>query len=372
MLRGVFDLGRSLLLTLEPERAHEAALRALEVGIYPRQTVADSPALATKVLGLDFPNPVGIAAGFDKNARVADAILAIGFGFAEIGTVTPRPQHGNPSPRVFRLIHDRGLINRLGFNNEGHGAALQRMKRRHSNGGIVGVNIGANKDSIDRVEDYLSGLATFYDVANYFTVNISSPNTPGLRDLQAPDALNDLLSKLMIARHDLTKRHGEKRPIIVKLAPDIASEDLPIITDLLMSHRVDGICVSNTTLARDNITEPRLEKQAGGVSGRPLFELSTRMLSDVYQLTNGQVPLIGVGGIDSPEAALTKIEAGASLLQLYTGLVFEGLGLIARIKQRLCDSVQEAGVGTVKDLVGRRADAWSTCSRGRASHNYRD
>ncbi|MEE9590493.1 MAG: quinone-dependent dihydroorotate dehydrogenase [Hyphomicrobiaceae bacterium] len=358
MLKDVFSLARPMLLALEPERAHEATLKSLEAGFYPKQAGPDPGSLAQDLLGLHFPNPLGIAAGFDKNARVPSQILNLGLGFAEIGTVTPEPQAGNPRPRVFRLIKDRGVINRLGFNNEGHAAALRRLEQREPGSGIVGVNIGANKDATDRIADYVAGLETFYRVASYFTVNVSSPNTPGLRDLQAPAALDDLLARLLAARQRLIDRGQPQRPIIVKLAPDIVDEDLPAITDRLVAHKVEGICVSNTTLARDHLGDPVLAKQAGGLSGRPLFERATRMLARVYELTDGSVTLIGVGGIDSGDTALAKVEAGASLLQLYTGLIFEGPSLVDRIKQRLDKAVAEAGFQNIGELVGRRAKDW--------------
>lgn len=357
MLTSLFDFARPALLTLSPEDAHEVTLRSLEMGIYPRCSRPDDPALAVSVFGLTFPNPVGIAAGFDKDARVPDASLAMGCGFAEIGTTTPLPQSGNPRPRVFRLVADRAVINRLGFNNAGHAAALERLKRR-TGGGIVAVNIGANKDSADRAADYVKGLETFYDVASTFTVNISSPNTPGLRDLQAPAALDDLLGRIMSARKILVKAGRPKRPIVVKLAPDIAEEDIGPITGRLLAHEVDGIAVSNTTLARTGLQDGN-RKEAGGLSGRPLFLRATVMLAKVHQATRGQVPLIGIGGIDSGEAALAKIEAGASLVQLYTGLIYEGPGLIQRIKDHLAKACRERGVGSLAQITGVKAAEWA-------------
>ena len=271
LFNGLFDLARPMLFALDPEAAHEATLRSLEAGLHPRQTATDDPRLALNVWSLAFPNPIGIAAGFDKDARVPDAILRIGFGFAEIGTVTPRPQPGNPVPRVFRLTADRALINRLGFNNGGHQAALSRLKKRAPTG-IVGVNVGANKESTDRSADYVAGITTFNKVASYFTVNISSPNTPGLRDLQAPAALDELLTRVMAARSSLIAAGQPRRPIIVKIAPDIAEADLPAIAERLVAHSVDGIAVSNTTLARQGLTDELRAKEAGGVSGRPVFQ----------------------------------------------------------------------------------------------------
>jgi dihydroorotate dehydrogenase len=346
-----------MLLTLAPEQAHEATLKALELGIHPRQTEPDDPRLAVEIWGLRFPNPVGIAAGFDKDARVPDAVLALGCGFAEVGTVTPQPQEGNAPPRVFRLIRDRAIINRLGFNNAGHAAALERLRRRPRRG-IVGVNIGANKTSTDRIADYVLGVEAFAPVASYLTVNISSPNTPGLRDLQAPAELDALLARVMAARDRATA--SGRCPIIVKLSPDIAEADLEPIAKRLLAHAVDGIAVSNTTLARPALSDAETARQAGGLSGRPLFQRSTAMLARVHRLTGGRVPLIGIGGIDSGPTALAKIEAGATLLQLYTGLVYEGPGLIRRIKEHLAEAVARTNVASIGELSGSKAAEWAS------------
>ena len=363
MLSALYALARPALFALEPEVAHEATLKALESGVYPRGDCSSDTGLAQTVFNLNFSNPVGIAAGYDKDARVPDGVLGLGCGFAEVGTVTPRPQSGNPQPRVFRLVGDNGLINRLGFNNGGHAAALSRLEARVSRGGIVGVNIGANKDSTDRSADYVKGIETFHPVASYFTVNISSPNTPGLRDLQAPEALDELLCRVMAARMALEAKGGARRPIIVKIAPDIFEDDIPAIVDLLKVHSVDGIAVANTTLSRKGLTDAK-SGEAGGVSGRPVFNRSTAMLARVYQATGGTIPLIGIGGIDSPETALAKIEAGATLLQLYTGLIYEGPALIGRIKSRLAEEVRHAGPGGLASIRGRKADDWARKALG--------
>ena len=352
-MSGLFGLGQSLLLALPPERAHDLAIKSLELGLYPRASRPDDSRLAQHLLGLDFPNPVGMAAGFDKNARVPRELLAIGFGFVEVGTLTPHSQSGNASPRLFRSIADRAIINRLGFNNEGQDAALERLKPRL--GGIVGVNLGAGRDSEDRIGDYVRGIARMAEVASYFTINISSPNTPGLRDLQAPEALDALLKRVRDARAALPR----KPALLVKLAPDITDEDLPEVVRVIVSHGVDGIVVSNTTLSREGLSNRAFAREAGGLSGQPLFARATRMLARVYRLTEGRLPLIGVGGVDSPETALVKIEAGASLLQLYTGLVFEGPSLIGRIKQALVAAMEQTGADSLKPLIGSRADYWA-------------
>lgn len=358
MLSALSGLARPALLALEPEVAHEVTLRALELGVYPRGRASPDLALEVKLWGLTFPNPLGVAAGFDKDARVPDAVLGLGCGFAEIGTTTPRPQPGNPAPRVIRLIPDRAVINRLGFNNAGHEAALARLKA-HRPRGIIGVNIGANKDSVDRAADYVAGIDAFYDVASYFAVNISSPNTPGLRDLQAPAALDELLGRVMAARAAKVAGGAVRRPIVVKIAPDIAEDDIGPITEALIRHGADGIAVSNTTLARPPGLVDPAAREAGGLSGRPLFARATAMLARVYRATKGEIPLIGIGGIDSPEAALAKIEAGASLLQLYTGLIYEGPGLIGRINAHLARVCRERRVASLTELVGTRAEEWA-------------
>ena len=308
---------------------------------------------------MSLSNPIAVAAGFDKDARVPDAVLGIGCGFAEIGSVTPLAQAGNPKPRIFRLPGAHGVINRLGFNNGGHDAALARLKSRARRGGIVGVNIGANKDAADRTGDYVMGIATFYDVASYFAVNISSPNTPGLRDLQAPAALDELLGRVMEARTQQMSADKPRRPIVVKIAPDVAEEDIPAICERLVAHDVDAIAATNTTLARPGVAHDPTSTETGGLSGRPLFHRSTAMLARVYQATGGKVPLIGIGGIDSPESALQKMEAGASLLQLYTGLIYEGPSLIGRIKQHLDATCRTRGLANISELVGTRAAEWA-------------
>jgi dihydroorotate dehydrogenase len=353
-VNGLFGLGQALLLVLPPEQAHELAIKGLELGLYPRAAGPDDKRLVQTVFGLDFPNPLGMAPGFDKNARVPRELLAVGFGFVEVGTLTPRPQSGNPAPRLFRSTSDRAIINRLGFNNEGQEMALFGLMDRPQ--GIVGVNIGAGRDSKDRIADYVSGIERMAPVASYLTVNISSPNTPGLRDLQAPDALDALLKRVQAARASLTTRP----PLLVKLAPDLADEDLPEIVGVIVANGVDGIVVSNTTLARYGLKDASFARETGGLSGRPLFVRSTRMLARVYRLTEGKLPLVGVGGIDSSETALTKIAAGASLIQLYTGLVFEGLGLIERIKQALLKAIEQAKADSLAPLIGRRAEEWAS------------
>jgi dihydroorotate dehydrogenase len=311
MINRLFALSRPLLFAIPPEEAHELTLKSLENGIYPADTSPADARLSVTVAGLALANPVGIAAGFDKDARVPDAVLALGCGYAEIGTVTPLPQSGNPKPRVFRLVEDGALINRLGFNNAGHAAALARLNARPKNG-IVGVNIGANKDTLDRVEDYVAGINAFQDVASYFMVNISSPNTTGLRKLQDPASLDVLLARVMAARAAGVSAGRPRPPVFVKLAPDIADDEIEPICAQLMAHNVDGIAVSNTTLSRPGLRGP-LMREGGGLSGVPLFSRSTVMLARVHRATGGRVALIGIGGIDSGATALAKIRGRGSL-----------------------------------------------------------
>jgi dihydroorotate dehydrogenase len=283
-----------------------------------------------RAFGLDFPNPIGLAAGFDKDGVAPDNLLSLGFGFVEIGTVTPHPQSGNPRPRLFRLDRDRAVINRLGFNSAGHAKAHENLARRRA-AGIVGVNLGANKDSADRIADYVAGIEAFTDLASYFTINVSSPNTPGLRDLQQAAALDELLSRVLEARD----RAAVRRPLLLKIAPDLRLSELDAIVRVARDKKIDGMIVSNTTISRPaSLASPRAS-ETGGLSGRPLFDLSTHMLSETYERVERQFPLIGVGGVDGPEAALAKLEAGASLVQLYSALVFDGPELIARIKRGL-------------------------------------
>jgi dihydroorotate dehydrogenase len=316
---------------------------------------ADDPKLAMRAFGLNFPNPIGMAAGFDKSAEAPDALLRLGFGFVEIGTVTPKPQGGNPRPRLFRLERDEAVVNRMGFNNDGAEAVLRRLAARAHQGGIVGVNVGANKDSSDRVSDYVRLIEIFAPVASYFTVNVSSPNTPGLRNLQQSGALDDLLAKVIDARERVRKNAGDS-PVLLKIAPDLSLAELDDVVQIARSRRVDGMIVANTTLARPStLREQARAKEQGGLSGRPLFRLSTRMVAETYVRAEGAFPLIGVGGIDTGGAALTKIRAGASLIQLYSSLVYKGLGLVDDIKNDLASTLLRTGRDSLSEIVG--ADA---------------
>jgi dihydroorotate dehydrogenase len=354
---GLFDrLSRPILHALEPEDAHGLAIKALKYAPLPRAG-RDDPRLAMRVFGLNFPNPVGIAAGFDKHAEVADALLRLGFGFVEVGTITPLPQPGNPRPRLFRLDQDEGVINRLGFNSEGADAVLKRLAARADAGGIVGINVGANKDSADRVADYVRLIERFAPVASYVTVNISSPNTPGLRNLQQAKVLDDLLARVVDARERVVAQAGPT-PVLLKIAPDLSLADLDDVVGIARSRRVDGMIVGNTTVARPpSLRDTQTAAEAGGLSGRPLFALATRMLAETYVRVEGVFPLIGTGGIDSGATALQKILAGASLIQVYSGLVFRGLRLIGEIKAALVAALDDSRQDNLNDFVGADAAA---------------
>jgi dihydroorotate dehydrogenase len=344
-----FPLARPVLHALDAETAHGLTIRALKALPLAKPHDCDRR-LQVEAFGLRFPNPLGLAAGFDKNAEVPDQMLAMGFGFTEIGTVTPMPQVGNPRPRLFRLSEDQAVVNRMGFNNEGHQAALARLESR-DRGGIVGVNIGANKDSTDRIGDYVKGIEAFSHVASYFTVNISSPNTPGLRALQSRAELEQLLARLNAARGEQAKRP----PMLLKIAPDLRDDELEDIAAACAGSAVDGIIVSNTTLSRNGLRSPQAAQQ-GGLSGRPLLALSTRVLARVHLLTDGAIPLIGVGGVHDAASALLKIHAGASLVQLYSALVYEGPELVGRILSGITAELSRSGE-TLAELRGRDAAA---------------
>jgi dihydroorotate dehydrogenase len=352
---GLIDrLSRPLMRALDPEDAHALAIKALRLMPLPRPP-RDAAELTIRAFGLNFPNPVGMAAGFDKNAQAPDALLRLGFGFVEVGTVTPRAQTGNPRPRMFRLAADEGVINRLGFNNEGGAAVLARLAARADEGGIVGVNIGANRDSVDRAEDYVRLIETFAAVTSYFTVNVSSPNTPGLRDLQQAEALDDLLARVIDARERVSLRAGPT-PILLKIAPDLSLPDLDDVVGIARKRRVDGMIIGNTTISRPgSLRERDKAREAGGLSGRPLFKLSTRMLAETYVRTESAFPLIGAGGIDSSATAIAKIKAGATLVQLYSALVYRGIGLVSQIKADLLAALKRGHRDSLDSMIGSDA-----------------
>ena len=344
-------IGVALLRRLDSETAHDLGIRALRAGFGPRQSRADDPILQTELAGLRLPNPVGLAAGFDKHAQVHGAMLRAGFGFVECGTVTPLPQPGNPRPRVFRLLMDRAVINRYGFNSEGLEVFAQSLAGRPK-AGVVGANIGANKEATDRIGDYVTGLKRLWSLADYFTVNVSSPNTPGLRNLQARAALDELLGRVGEARRELAGS-GANKPIFLKVAPDLAAPEIDDVCGSVLAHGLDAIIVGNTTLSRPETLRSNLKSEAGGLSGAPLFELSTRVLRQFHERTRGSsVQLVGVGGIGSGADAYAKIRAGASAVQLYSLLTFSSPALVGTIKRDLANRLRADGFRSVAEAVG--------------------
>ncbi|MEM1139817.1 MAG: quinone-dependent dihydroorotate dehydrogenase [Pseudomonadota bacterium] len=347
-----------LVRQLDPEAAHDLTLTALRSGwvegLY-RSGKPDPEALAITVAGLKFPNPVGLAAGFDKNAEVPDPLLRLGFGFVEVGTVTPEPQPGNPKPRIFRLTADDAIINRLGFNSDGLVALSGRLRSRSARPGLVGANLGANKDSDDRLADYLEGIQVLYGLASYFTINVSSPNTPGLRDLQSPEFLGDLLGPLVNERSLHLAQGADRAPIFLKVAPDLDDGALKDVVDVAFDYKIDGLIVGNTTIGGRETLRSALASETGGLSGQPLFDLATEKLRTAYKLSEGKLPLIGVGGVGSGAQAFAKIKAGASLVQLYTALVYHGPKLVTDIKADLLRALEAEGFGSVAEAVGASA-----------------
>ncbi len=335
---------RPIMFRLEPERAHELTLHGLKLAarFWPNPP-PDDYILAIDALGMRFSNPFGLAAGFDKNADVYNAMFKLGFGFSEVGTVTPQAQIGNPVPRIFRLLDHEAVINRLGFNNGGQVRAVERLRETPKRG-ILGVNIGANKTATDRIADYVTGAARFKDVCDYLTINISSPNTPGLRDLQAGAQLEELLERVMSLRLSC--------PVLVKIAPDIADEDIADIVAIAQKHKVAGLIVSNTTIDREGVSSDPAASEQGGLSGRPLFRKSTDLLREIARQAGQDLVLIGVGGIASGDDAYEKILAGASLIQLYTAMIYQGPTVIKTMKRDLRDRLRVDGFKRLADAVG--------------------
>lgn len=345
-------LGLAALRQFDPETAHGLALRALQAGLAPLPGPVSSARLATQVAGLPLPNPVGLAAGFDKNATALAPLARAGFGFVEVGAATPRPQPGNPRPRLFRLTEDKAAINRFGFNNEGMEAIAARLAKRPK-GMVLGLNLGANKDSPDRAQDFARVLAHCGPYLDFATVNVSSPNTEKLRDLQGGAALAALLAGVMETRSALAR----PIPVFLKIAPDLSHDELAELAQVAQTAGVDAIIATNTTLSREGLQSAH-KTQAGGLSGAPLFEKSTRILAQVSQLTQGRIPLIGVGGVGNAEQAYAKIRAGASAVQLYTAMVFGGLGLAADIARGLDRLLERDGFDSVAQAVGRGRGEW--------------
>ncbi|MBW3097449.1 quinone-dependent dihydroorotate dehydrogenase [Pseudohoeflea coraliihabitans] len=349
------EWGGTALFALPPEAAHTAAITALAKGLGPRPPAHADHRLRVEIAGLRFANPLGLAAGFDKNAQAAPALFGLGFGAVEIGTVTPRPQPGNPKPRLFRLASHHAIINRLGFNNDGHAVVRERLGTQH-HAGVLGINIGANKDSGDRVEDYVQGIGAFHDIADYFTVNISSPNTPGLRQLQDRTALAELLERVLAKRDGQT----ERRPVFVKIAPDLSESELDAIAAECQDKKIDGVVVSNTTLSRSEIAGARHFGEAGGLSGRPLFARSTIVLAKMRQRLGPKMPLIGAGGVESAETAAEKMRAGADLVQVYTGFIYGGPSLPQSILEGLSQLCDREGLEHIGALRDRQVEAYAS------------
>ena len=341
------------LRLLNPEDAHQLTIWALRHGLVPARPVPPSKSLAQKLFGLDFPHPVGLAAGFDKDAEVPGPLLKLGFGFVEVGTLTPQPQPGNPRPRVFRLPGDGAVINRYGFNNGGMHAASARLQDRDRTSGIVGINIGANKTSTRPQDDYVAATECLAALADYITINVSSPNTPGLRDLQGREHLAALIAAVTAARDSSTASSAARKPaVLIKIAPDVTQVQLEDIADVALASAVDGIIVSNTTVSRPATLTGRHRLQTGGLSGRPLLQPSTAVLAAMFRLVGGNMPLIGVGGISSGADAYLKIRAGASLVQLYTALVYNGPGLVGEIVTELDGLLARDGFGALSQAIG--------------------
>ena len=346
----MFSILRPFLFNLDPETAHDLTIKSLKFNYLPSKMfeVEDEQILNIELLGKNFPNPIGLAAGFDKSAEVYNSTLKLGFGFVEIGTVTPLKQLGNPKPRIFRLEDDGALINRLGFNNDGVDIIRSRIKAEKKKG-ILGINIGPNKNTKDQKNDFCLGLKNFFDLADYITLNISSPNTDGLRDFHEEQKLKDLLLTL----NKIKKENKTNIPLLIKISPDISDDYIPDITDIALKNDISGLILTNTTISHRDKLINKFKKEEGGLSGEPLQQISTNIIKKFYKQLNGKIPIIGVGGINSGKSAYEKIIAGASLLQLYTGLVYKGPSLVKNIKKELIQILKEDGLNNIKEAIGK-------------------
>jgi dihydroorotate dehydrogenase len=347
----MFSKFRSLIFKIDPETAHNLAIKSLKLNLIPnvRDENKDDSMFKTNLFGKEIDNPIGMAAGFDKNAEVYNSLFKLGFGFVEVGTVTPLEQYGNPKPRVFRLVEDQALINRLGFNNLGSKNVSNRI-RSNLNNGLLGINIGPNKDSNDRLNDYLIGLRTFHDIADYITINISSPNTENLRNFHDEKKFAELMNSIQEEKVKIKS----KIPIVVKISPDILEGQISTISKILLNHKVSAIIISNTTAKNREKLHNILKHQKGGLSGKPLEEEANKLISKFYKLLKGKIEIIGVGGVDSGESAHRKFLAGASFVQLYTGMVFQGPNIVGKIKKELKEILIADGIKNFREIIGKK------------------
>ncbi len=347
----MFSKIRSLIFKIDPEKAHTLAIKSLKLNLISNifDDNKNDPLFKTKIFNKELDNPIGMAAGFDKNAEVYNALFRLGFGFVEVGTITPLKQYGNPKPRVFRLVEDEALINRLGFNNHGAKIIYDRIKSNNKLG-LLGVNIGPNKDSSDRLNDYLIGLKTFHEVADYLTVNISSPNTENLRNFHEENQLQELLKSILKEKNDL----NSDIPVAVKISPDIDESQINLISEILLENKIDAIIISNTSEASRDMLSNIQRHQKGGLSGKPIETKSNILINKFYKLLKGKIKIIGVGGVDSGQAAYDKFIAGADLIQLYTGMVFKGPNVAGIIKKDLKDLLLRDGVKNVTEIIGNK------------------
>lgn len=346
-----YSLFRPFIFAIPEEMAHNTAICLLKHKLLPKSRIYKDKILQNSIAGINFENPIGLAAGFDKNADAIDALSSFGFGFIEVGTVTPKPQDGNPKPRIFRLKEDEAIINRLGFNNKGLDYFAEKLKNKRTST-PVGANIGKNKDTENALDDYTTCMEKIYGLSDYITINISSPNTPGLRALQKKEALDALLSGVIAKRSALAASSEKNIPIFLKIAPDINAEEQKDIAELALKSGIDGLIISNTTLSRHHLENLSHSSEAGGLSGKPLFDLSNKVLKDMYKLTAGKIPLIAAGGVFSAEDAYTKIRLGASLVQVYTALIYKGMGLPSRINRKLAKLLKKDGFSNISQAIG--------------------
>ncbi|MBS1166033.1 MAG: pyrD [Proteobacteria bacterium] len=349
----------AMLRRFDPEVAHTLAVSAMRLNLAPGLPKVVDDRLAVDFFDMRLDHPIGLAAGFDKDAEIADALLKQGFSHVEVGTLTPRPQPGNPKPRIFRLPETGAVINRCGFNGKGHAHALKQLARRGGRPGVIGVNVGANKDSADRTADYVTGIKAFAGLASYFTVNISSPNTPGLRDLQASAALSDLVARVVEARDEATPAIGRRTPVLIKIAPDLDEAALDDIAAVVAARSADGLVVSNTTLSRSGVFGPTAA-EPGGLSGKPLFERSTIVLAKMRERVGRALPIIGVGGVMTGEDAYLKMAAGANLVQVYTAFIYGGGNAVNAITRDLLARIERSGIGSARALTGADSRAWAS------------